>query len=854
VDQLIPVAKTNFAAGEIAPSIHAQLSLPQHAAGLKTLKNAIAFPGGGVGNRAGSEYIYDAKPATFIPHLVSFTFTDGVTYVLEVEEYYIRFYRGGVIVKSGGSPYEVATPYQSNLIPFLDFKQSADVIVITSPYHQQRLLTYHSDTNWILSNYDYENGPFMPLNFDAASTITPSAATGNIVLTAANNIFSNITGEDHASNRFGALGQSTSIKCGGTWRIVTHGTWTGTIQIEVSLDGGTSWIPIRSLASNNTQNYNTYGAEDYSQFLIRVKCTAYTSGAILVDLSSDPFLWRGVVKITQVPSGGGGASQMYSTADATVLTTLASTGATADWAEGAWSNYRGYPAVATYYQDRLVFANTLAEPQTLWFSKTGIYQDFGRSSPLLDSDGITINLPGRELSAITGLALMGGLVVLTTSEQWTIKAPTDGVLTPTNMEIKPHGTHGAYKGTAPLVIGDRLLYIQDGGRAIRDAGYSEEVGGFLGEDLSKFAPHLFEGGDIRRLEYQRTPYGLIWVYGGSGTLSSLTYDRAHNICSWTQHEMGGIAREICVVHGDDGDELWLVEGGQDAKKRITRIRGRSLSARPEDQFYVDWGKRWKGYNKVITGITTANPAVFSFAYAGAINNGDVVRLDGIVGENSEKDGGMGLLNDVYYNVYDVSGTTCKLKVGAAGSTPLDTSAMGNYKSGGIIDEATHTVAGLNWLDGREVSVLVDGMPETHTIASNTLTLDSGKYGALIHVGLKYISDVEILPVNLTDKQSLFGMKVDIPTLVVWLLKSLGGKAGYDEDHLQSFEWEEGFVSGDSLLLPRHDAAPFKRDLFSGNVELSIDTKTEGNRSIMIRQDQPLPMTILAIIPFVSVPE
>jgi hypothetical protein len=691
------------------------------------------------------------------------------------------------------------------------------------------------------------------------------------VLTAANNIFSNITGEDHASNRtlwqlneligsqlvshtFGALGQSTSIKCGGTWRIVTHGTWTGTIQIEMSLDGGTSWIPIRSLASNNTQNYNTYGAEDYSQFLIRVKCTTWISGAILVDLSSDPFLWRGVARITQVPSGGGGGSQMYSTADATVLTTLASTGATADWAEGSWSKYRGYPCAISYFQDRLTFANTEAEPATIWFSRTGIYMDFGRNSPLLDSDGITVNLPSRRLNGIVALVPLKDLMVFTTEGEWAVVATGVGALSPTTVGTKSYGSHGA-ANVAPLVIGGKALYVQRGGTVLRETGYSEEAGGFLGNDLSILGAHLLEGHQIVDMAYQQAPYSIVWLVRDDGVLLSMTYNQTSGMCAWAQHGAAadGTVQSACVLPGAaNGDELWLAVFRAALSTSVERMTRRSVSSKPENQFYVDCGYSWEGAEYGLTGITTANPAVFTAGDFG-LNNGDIVRLDGIVGETAGA-AGMDGLNDAVYNVYDLSGANFKLKAGATGSVPVDTSGMGNYESGGIAKKAAHTVTDLTWLDEKEVSVLVDGMPFIHTITGNTLTLDSGIYGSYIQVGFGYISDIEILPANIAGQDLLLGLEVDIPLLKVWLLNALGGKAGYDEDHLQAFGWEEGFVSGDNLLLPRYEVAPFKRNLFSGNVRLSLDTKTEGNRSIMIRQDQPLPMTILAIIPFVSVPE
>lgn len=889
---LVPVAKTNFMAGELCPTMQSQVDSPRYAAGMKTLRNAIVLPGGGVMRRPGLEYINMVKPGLVgYTRLVSFVFSNGQAYVLEFGHLYVRFYKNGAII---GAPYEVVTPYMAEygneILVALQFSQSANMLVITHPDYQPRILTYYSDADWIFTDYDYEEGPYMPLNADATISMAPSATTGNITLTCTHNLFSNLTDKGHAANRtlwqvnhlvgsqltsatLTTTGATASIKCGGTWRIVTHGTWTATIAVEMSLDGGTSWIPIRQLAAQGTQNYNTYGVEDYSHFLVRVNCTAYTSGPVFVDISADPFIWKGVVQITAVPAGGGGGDSMYNTADATVLTTLADTASTADWAEGAWSEYRGYPHAVSYYQDRLVFANTISEPHTIWMSEVGLHISFGRNSPLLDSDGITINLPSKRLNGVVALEPLRELLVLTTGGEWGVAATGAGGLTPTTVGVKSYGKHGAAENVAPVVIGDRVLYIQRGGEALRDTGYSEEAGGFEGDDLSVSASHLLEGHAIVEMAYQQTPYGIVWLVRDDGILLSLTYNRVAGINAWARHDtpipvsppdipvpdVFAWFQSVCAIPGINGqDEVWFVitrSAGGDGNPKIERMTRCSVSPLPEDQFYVDAGHTQEGAETAVLEIYNegADPGVFAIDdLAGfGLNNGDIIRLNGFVGDMP---GAAGLdgINDVIYNVYEIEGDMFKLKIGATGTKPLYTYEMGNYLYGGTIKKTSHSVSGLEWLS--QVSVLVDGIPYILTVdMSGVLTLPAGVYGSYIQVGLGYTTDIEILPVNVAGQNSLLGLEVDIPLLKVWLLNTLGGKAGYDEDHLQTFGWEEGFVSGDNLLLLRYDAAPFKRDLFTGNVMLSLDTKCEANRSIMIRQDQPLPMTILAIIPFVSVP-
>src|SRR5690606_30260188 len=77
---------------------------------------------------------------------------------------------------------------------------------------------------------------------------------------------------------------------------------------------------------------------------------------------------HGWVRIT------GYTSATIVTAD--VMSQLPSTSPTKKWREGAWSNRKGWPAAIGFYEDRLFFANTREQPQTLWASASGAYDRF----------------------------------------------------------------------------------------------------------------------------------------------------------------------------------------------------------------------------------------------------------------------------------------------------------------------------------------------------------------------------------------------------------------------------------------------------------------------------------------------
>ncbi len=90
---------------------------------------------------------------------------------------------------------------------------------------------------------------------------------------------------------------------------------------------------------------------------------------------------KGLAKIITV------SSTLIVVAD--VIETLSTTSATTDWALGAWSKTTGYPSCVSFFEQRLVFAGTTENPQTLYFSKSGDYENFDKVVVFWDGEDST---------------------------------------------------------------------------------------------------------------------------------------------------------------------------------------------------------------------------------------------------------------------------------------------------------------------------------------------------------------------------------------------------------------------------------------------------------------------------------
>ncbi|NIP24476.1 MAG: hypothetical protein GWN55_16265, partial [Phycisphaerae bacterium] len=87
--------------------------------------------------------------------------------------------------------YELATTYDEDEIELLDWVQSADTLYITSPDRCPRKLTRTDHDSWSIADLGFDANnwpPFLDKNI-TATTITPSATTGSITLTASASLF-----------------------------------------------------------------------------------------------------------------------------------------------------------------------------------------------------------------------------------------------------------------------------------------------------------------------------------------------------------------------------------------------------------------------------------------------------------------------------------------------------------------------------------------------------------------------------------------------------------------------------------------------------------------------------------------
>ena len=186
--------KTSFTAGEISPRLLGRGDLRAYENGAAKLRNVFIHPTGGVSRRGGLSYVDTARGDG---RLVAFEFNTEQVYLLVFTDLFIDAYRDGVKVAS------FPTPWTEEQIAQIAWVQSADTLLVVHPEVPPKKITRTSDTAWTVTEWAFiekDDRIFQPHHKfgDEDVTLTASATTGTITLTASADIF--LSG--HVGTRF----------------------------------------------------------------------------------------------------------------------------------------------------------------------------------------------------------------------------------------------------------------------------------------------------------------------------------------------------------------------------------------------------------------------------------------------------------------------------------------------------------------------------------------------------------------------------------------------------------------------------------------------------------------------------
>jgi hypothetical protein len=839
----------SFSAGELSEALYSRVDLEKYRSGLALSRNWLIDYRGGAVTRPGTQFVAvsDALPPQR-PRLIPFVVSSEDAYVLELGHLYMRFIKNGAYLMVGPTPYEVATPYDSADLPLVKFSQSANVLTLTHLDYPPYELRRTGATTFTLSQKSV--GPTIPWPASItaeARNATTSDYTYSYVVTAVDDAGVESRQPGPALCAGDILDQNQ-----GKVNIVRWTPVTGARSYRVYKAG-----PVPSGDAPLPTLYGFIGESPATVFIDNNIGADFSRGP---PFASDPFNPGQLTQVTGnggsgytnlveplIFTGDGTGARGYAVVDPSlgqvvgvVMLAFGEGYTTCVVSDGGPNNAiytvsigpqtGTYPATSGYYQQRQMFGGTHNFPNALMGSKPGAYDNFDTNLILQDDDAISVSLASQQLNIIKSMVTMPtGLIVFTSSGGWLVSGGSpEAPLTPTSVSALPQASNGA-NDMPPIVITSNVLYAQNRGSVVRDLAFNFYVQSYTGTDRSVLASHLFTNYTLEEWTYAEEPYRLVHVVRNDGVMLSLTYVPEQEIFGWTRHDTNGFYRSVCSIPEGGQNTVYLITERDVSgvyRYYIERIVNRNFLS-IEDSWCVDCGlalpdNRPNAFlavaNREGTGVNAvSDPAIFA--------PGDVGKTVWF---------GDGYATIASYSAPD--NVTLNIVKPFPARPNTDNPAPIPFSPGkwSLLTPTTN-VSGLDHLDGADVVALADGRPILGLVVSSgsvTLPWPASK----VVVGLPYQCDLRTLRLDFGDG-AVQGNRKIITGAYLIVYQALGLRAGRDFAHLEVVKELAGGP------LPKW---------VSNIADQNIAGEWNREGQMVLRQDLPLPATVLGIKPRVRI--
>lgn len=518
--------------------------------------------------------------------------------------------------------------------------------------------------------------------------------------------------------------------------------------------------------------------------------------------------------------------------------------------------FNATPKTGTIFQQRLLISGSINK-EAIFASRPGNLSNWTRDYPV--NAASTLAFKSGSSGQATVLRLMdaaSGLIVFTSVG---VYASAPGALTPDNLGLDKRGSWVIDEKVPPLEIPGAIIFVDKSTNSVVALNYDLNAASYVGAEVSIFSNHLFYGKTIKSWAYQYGDIPTVWCVMSDGTLNGFTFSAEHKMTAWTHHDTDGLFESVCVIKNrfsNNDDVVFVVKRG--STKNIETLSSRHLT---DIKNYVgcDASKTLVSYpsdSDGLTGVYTINPVTLG-VWDGELTLTNTM----IVFGNSAGNGAVGTI----FRYFDADGSAIDLtvtqyiSVSSVKVMPSQiwdstlTTFTGLYKTHNVI-------TGLSHLEGKQVTVFVDGFVEasplntvenytSYTVSGGQITLANGKRGAIITVGLPYAVDIETLDVDTVEQKPTL-LESSLASRI--FLKIQDSRGIFMANKFPSDDTNTGMVDPEYRTEELDLIGNAAQKPYSRRLEFFIPGDWKSNGRVAIRQVDPLPVEILSIIPDLEV--
>jgi len=552
--------------------------------------------------------------------------------------------------------------------------------------------------------------------------------------------------------------------------------------------------------------------------------------------------------------------------DPVTLVDINSTGYTAYSSGGYLFKQGNMPGAVAFYGGRLFYGGTNDDPETFYGSRApnddGVsrFDDFTVGTNADDAVIFPIASQNNTADRIYWFAGTNKFLAIGTyggvykAYGATEAAPISG----TEVTVQPVDFYGV-QNMLPVRIGTNIFYVQRGGTVLNRFGYSLLEDSYSSEDLNVLSDELTYPGMIQ-LAIQQGRVNIMWAVRRDGVLLGISTKEQEKIAAWHTHYLGGTDVKVLSVcgepHSDNTDDLWLV-----VERTIDGVTRRYVEYFSPDVVLPEYEDFFTGNEDADTDAFERRQYELSKQFV-RVDSALTLDTSQAVTLTPGATTGTGVTFTAGANVFvagDVGRRIVRkcmtgFEIGTAvitayvSATKVTCDILENFNSVSVIPAAewyltVTELSGLDHLEGETVTIVTDGaVHPTQTVVDGGVTLDVS--ATVVHVGLGYRGWTRTMPLESRSVSgSSMGMTSTINKIAVLFRHTLGAKVGTDPYHMEQV-----------ITRTTNDRTGQPPPLFTGMIEVQIPDGYDLQKFINVIQDNPLPCTVQAIVPFADVTE
>ena len=410
------------------------------------------------------------------------------------------------------------------------------------------------------------------------------------------------------------------------------------------------------------------------------------------------------------------------------------------------------------------------------------------------------------------------------------------------------------------------MFVQRAKRKIRELAFSTQSDSYVAPDMTILAEHITAGG-IEEMAYQQEPDSVAWCVRADGVLACMTFRREEQVVAWHRHIIGGRFGECTVTVSDYeniavGTTLTFTKSDGTTVTFTSEAAGGSSPSsatgfRPNESNNTTADNIFTAIN-AHTDFTVANPsaAIVTITETSHASSGFLSCVSSDTTRLTTTNEGIAVVESVATMPGDIDEDQVwfVIKRTINGSTARYVEYLSGFDFGSDVNDAffvdsgltysgsaATSISGLNHLEGQTVSILADGAAHADKIVSSgAITLDRSVTKA--NIGLQFSSKLETLRIDAGSAMGTSQAKNKrIGDITVRLFRTVGLKVGTSANELDTVPFRSSSDTMDKSL-----------KLFTGDKTVEFNGGYDDDATITIIQDLPLPMTVLAIFPTLSV--